>query len=95
MATAPSVSLAISLLRIERSNAFLGLMLQHRYSRIAMKDPYRKINGKQYSLGELISIVSSCARDSSETLAAVIDLFESGRVLLENHGRLKRVRVAA
>jgi len=43
----------------------------------------------------LISIVSSCARDSRETLAAVIDLFESGRVLLENHGRLKRVRVAA
>ena len=52
-----------------------------------MKDPYRKINGKQYSLGELISIVSSCARDSRETLAALVDLFESGRVLLENHGR--------
>jgi hypothetical protein len=65
------------------------------YLRIAMKDPYRKINGKQYSLGELISIVSSCARDSRETLAALVDLFESGRVLLENHGRLKRVRVAA
>ena len=60
-----------------------------------MKDRHRKINGKQYSLGELISIVSSCARDSRETLAAVVDLFESGRVLLENHGRLKRVRVAA
>jgi hypothetical protein len=46
-------------------------------------------------LGELISIVSSCARDSRETLAALVDLFESGRVRLENHGRLKRVRVGA
>ncbi|HEY5741011.1 MAG TPA: hypothetical protein VIS99_00610 [Terrimicrobiaceae bacterium] len=60
-----------------------------------MKNPYRKINRSQYSLGELISIVSSCARDSRETLAAVVDLLESGRVRLENHGRLKRVRVAA
>jgi len=60
-----------------------------------MKNPYRKINRKHYSLGDLISIVSSCARDSRETLAALVDLFESGRVRLENHGRLKRVRVGA
>ncbi len=60
-----------------------------------MKNPYRKINRKNYSLGELVSIVSSCARDSRETLAALVDLFESGRVQLENHGRKKRVRVAA
>ena len=60
-----------------------------------MKNPYRKINRKRYSLGDLISIVSSCARDSRETLAALVDLFESGRVRLESHGRLKRVRVGA
>lgn len=60
-----------------------------------MKNPYTKINRKNYSLGELVSIVSSCARDSRETLAALVDLFESGRVQLENHGRLKRVKVAA
>ena len=60
-----------------------------------MKNPYRKINRKNYSLGELVSIVSSCACDSRETLAALVDLFESGRVQLENHGRKKRVRVAA
>jgi hypothetical protein len=60
-----------------------------------MKNPYRKINRKHYSLGDLVSIVSSCARDSRETLAAMVDLFESGRVRLENHGRLKRVRVGA
>ncbi len=60
-----------------------------------MKNPYTQINRKHYSLGELVSIVSSCARDSKETLAALVDLFESGRVQLENHGRLKRVKVAA
>jgi len=60
-----------------------------------MKNPYRKINRKRYSLGDLVGIGSSCARDSSETLAALVDLFESGRVRLENHGRLKRVRVGA
>lgn len=60
-----------------------------------MKNPYRKINKKHYSLGDLVAIVSDCARDSKETLAALIDLFESGRVQVQNHGRLKRVRVGA
>ncbi len=59
-----------------------------------MNNLYKKINRKNYSLGDLVAIVSSCAQDSKETLAAMIDLFESGRVRLENHGRLKRVRVA-
>jgi hypothetical protein len=59
-----------------------------------MKNYYRKINRRHYSLGELISIVGSCARDSKETLAALVDLFESGRVQLESNGRLKRVKVA-
>jgi hypothetical protein len=60
-----------------------------------MKNPYRKINRKHYSLGDLVEIVGSCARDSKETLAALVDLFESGRVRIENHGCLKRVRVGA
>lgn len=60
-----------------------------------MKNPYKKINRKHYSLGELVEIVSSCARDSKETLAALVDLFESGRVRVQNHGRLKRIRVGA
>lgn len=59
-----------------------------------MNNLYKNINRKNYSLGDLVAIVSSCAKDSKETLAAMIDLFESGRVRLENHGRLKRVRVA-
>lgn len=60
-----------------------------------MKNPYSKINRRKYSLGELVEIVSSCTRDSKEALAALVDLFESGRVQLANHGRPKRVRVAA
>ncbi|PTX98097.1 hypothetical protein DB345_04470 [Spartobacteria bacterium LR76] len=60
-----------------------------------MKNRYRKINRKHYSLGELVEIVSSCARDSRETLAAIVDLFETGRVRVESNGKLKRVRVAA
>ncbi len=60
-----------------------------------MKNPYKKINRKHYSLGELVEIVSSCARDSKETLAALVDLFESGRVRVATNGRLKRVKVGA
>lgn len=60
-----------------------------------MKNPYTKINRKHYSLGELVEIVSSCTRDSREALAALVDLFETGRVRIENHGRLKRIRVGA
>jgi len=60
-----------------------------------MKNYYGKINRRNYSLGELVSIVGSCAKDSKETLAAMVDLFESGRVLVNTHGQLKRVKVAA
>jgi predicted HTH domain antitoxin len=59
-----------------------------------MKTSYKKINSGHYSLGELVEIVSSCAKDSRETLAALVDLFESGRVCVSTHGRLKRVKVA-
>ncbi len=59
-----------------------------------MKNYYQKINRSKYSLGDLVSIVGSCARDSKETLAALVDLFESGRVLVNTHGQLKRVKVA-
>ena len=59
-----------------------------------MKNYYRKINRKHYSLGDLVAIVGSCARDSQETLAALVDLFETGRVRVNAHGRLKRIKVA-
>jgi len=60
-----------------------------------MKNYYRKINRSKYSLGDLVAIVGSCTRDSRETLAALVDLFESGRVMVNTHGQLKRVKVAA
>ena len=59
-----------------------------------MKNYYRKINRSKYSLGDLVEVVGSCARDSKETLAALVDLFESGRVLLNTNGQLKRVKIA-
>ena len=45
-------------------------------------------------MGDLVEIVGSCARNSKETVAALADLFESGRVLVNAHGHLKRIKVA-
>ena len=59
----------------------------------AMKNYYKKINRTKYSLGELISIVGSCAKNSRETIAAMVDLFESGRVVIRKNGQVRRVRV--
>ena len=56
-------------------------------------NPYRKLNRARYSLGELVSVLGSCSRDSRETVAALVDLFQTGRVRVNDHGHLKRVRV--
>jgi hypothetical protein len=45
------------------------------------------------SLGDLILAVSSCTRNSKETVATVADLFASGRVRLQDNGRFLRARV--
>lgn len=58
-------------------------------------NPYRKFNRMRHSLGELVSAVGSATEDSHEALAALIDLFQTGRVQLRDHGHLKRVRVCA
>lgn len=58
-------------------------------------NPYRKINRAKYSLGELVSIVGSVAGDTREATAALVDLFQTGRVRLNDHGYLKRVKVCA
>jgi hypothetical protein len=58
-----------------------------------MKNLYKKLNRSQLSLGELVAAVSSCAKNSKETLATLADLFESGRVRVQANGRLKRVRI--
>jgi hypothetical protein len=45
------------------------------------------------SLGDLVLAVSSCTKNTKETVATVADLFASGRVRLQNNGRFMRVRV--
>lgn len=57
-----------------------------------MKNPYRKLNRRRMSLGQLVAVVASCTRSERETLAAMVDLFESGRVCVRDHGHLKRVK---
>ncbi len=45
------------------------------------------------SLGDLILAVSSCTKNTKETVATVADLLGSGKVRLENNGRFTRARV--
>jgi hypothetical protein len=59
-----------------------------------MKNPYRKINNRHLSLGQLVAIVSSCAKDSKETVAAVADLIASGRIAVCDHGTRKQLKLA-
>jgi len=48
---------------------------------------------QKLSLGDLIVAVSSSAKSSRETVAAVADLLGSGQVKVENHGRFLRAKV--
>ena len=45
------------------------------------------------SLGDLILAVSSCTKNTKETVAAVADLLGSGQVRVESNGRFTRARV--
>ena len=45
------------------------------------------------SLGDLILAVSSCTRSSTEMVAAVADLLDSGQVRVKDNGRFLRARV--
>ncbi len=59
-----------------------------------MKNRYRKINNRPLSLGQLVAIVGSCARNSKETVAAVADLIASGRVAVCDQGQRKQLKLA-
>lgn len=50
-------------------------------------------NRQKLSLGDLILAVSSCTKNTKETVAAVADLLGSGQVRVEANGRLNRARV--
>jgi len=45
------------------------------------------------SLGDLILAVSSCTRNTKETVATVADLLGSGKVRVHDNGRFIRARV--
>ncbi len=55
-----------------------------------LKKAHRSTN---LSLGDLILAVSACSKNSRETVAAVTDLLESGRVRLNSNGHKVRARV--
>jgi hypothetical protein len=45
------------------------------------------------SLGDLIVAVSSCTKNTKETVATVADLLASGKVRVQSDGRFIRARV--
>ena len=45
------------------------------------------------SLGDLILAVSSCTKNTKETVATVADLLGSGKVRVQSNGRFLRARV--
>ena len=51
-----------------------------------MKKNSSKSNNSSYSLGDLILAVSSYSKNNRETVAAVADLIESGRVRFQTNG---------
>jgi len=58
-----------------------------------MKKHNRKVSRANLSLGDLILAVSSCSRNNRETVAAVADLFESGRVRVQSGSVKVRARI--
>ncbi len=58
-----------------------------------MKKNLKKATRANYSLGDLILAVSSFSKNNRETVAAVADLLETGRVRLSSQGRKVRARV--
>ncbi len=59
-----------------------------------MKNTKQILHPRQkLSLGDLILAVSSCTKNTKETVAAVADLLGSGQVRVESNGRFTRARV--
>ena len=58
-----------------------------------MKKNSQILKPRTLSLADLILAVSSCTKNTKETVAAVADLLGSGQVRVENNGRFTRARV--
>jgi hypothetical protein len=74
----------------------LGMLFQKADSRTSKGRPMKKTLKsvpQHYSLGDLILAVSSYSKNNRETVAAVADLLESGKVRFTSNGRKIRARV--
>ncbi len=58
-----------------------------------MKKSLKKTTRTQYRLGDLIAAVSSYSKNTRETIAAVADLLDSGRVRFASEGHQLRARL--
>lgn len=58
-----------------------------------MKKNNQILTRQGLSLGDLILAVSSCTKNTKETVAAVADLLGSGQVRIESNGRFTRAQV--
>lgn len=59
-----------------------------------MKKIPSKIQPAVHNLGQLIALVGRCSRNQGETVAAVADLLDRGRVRLQTRGQKLRVRIS-
>ena len=58
-----------------------------------MKKQDRKLKTQTMNLGDLIMTVSSCSKNNRETVATVVDLLASGRVLVHSNGHASRALI--
>ncbi len=59
-----------------------------------MKKTPSKIQPAVHNLSDLIALVGRCSRSQAETVAAVADLLDRGRVRFQSRGQKLRVRVS-
>jgi hypothetical protein len=74
-------------------NAVMASDLLKNEAATPMKKNSQILKPRTLSLGDLILAVSSCTKNTKETVAAVADLLGSGQVRVENNGRFTRARV--
>jgi hypothetical protein len=77
----------------EQSNESVGIQAALKSAPAMKKNTQILKNRQKLSLGDLILAVSSCTKNTKETVAAVADLLGSGQVRLQSNGRSTRARV--
>jgi hypothetical protein len=58
-----------------------------------MKKNSQILKRPKLSLGDLVLAVSSCTKNTKETVAAVADLLASGKVRVQSDGKFLRAKV--